>query len=98
MRDDSAAIELVNKIGQDALSVVRICKNLESIIYNLVRLAKPNKKYFGIFSGLISTALILPLFYVISSISANFAIRLETPMIIYPSIVLALNRGSVSEP
>jgi hypothetical protein len=93
-KEVSIAKQSASKIGPAAVGLVTACDNLYSLVNNLERLAaKPNKKDFGIFSGLISAALFFPLFFVISWANANYKIGIDPLMIIYPSIILALIGG-----
>jgi len=84
------ASDLFSKAGDEAVVYVRMCDQLYNSVNNLERISKPNKKDFGIFSGLVSCALFLPLFLIISWANWFFKIGLEARTIITSSIVLAL--------
>ena len=84
------ASDLFSKAGDEAVVYVRMCDQLYNSVNNLERISKPNKKDFGIFSGLVSCASFLPLFLIISWANWFFKIGLEARTIITSSIVLAL--------
>ena len=89
----SAASDSAAKAGVQAASMVRMCTQLSERANNLERLAKPSKKDFGVFSGLIASALFLPLFLVVSWSNAAFSIGLNPTTLITSCLVLALIAG-----
>ncbi len=82
-----------SKVGPDAAPLVRFCTQLTNQINNLERLAKPSKKDFGALSGLVSCALFLPLFLIISWVNANSSVKLEGKAVIAAAMVMALIGG-----
>jgi hypothetical protein len=90
----SKARQSASKIGQDGVLFMRSCESLYSLVNNLERLAvKPNKKDFGIYSGLISAGLFFPLLFFISWANANYTNGIDPSMIIFASVILALIGG-----
>ncbi len=87
------ATNLISKGSPNIVVYIKMCNQLSEQINNLERLAKPNKKDFGAFSGIVACALFLPLFLIISW--ANFALKigLNPWTMIFSSLVLGLIGG-----
>lgn len=88
-----AARDSVSLAGPQAVGLVRYCDQLVEQIDNLERLAKPSKKDFGIFSGIVACVLFLPLFLVVSWANSIFNTGLEAPTLITTCVILALIGG-----
>ena len=82
-----------SEAGPAAVTLIRSCNQLSNQVKNLEMLAKPNKKDFGKFSGLISSALFLPLFLIVSWADFTFAMGLDAYMIMISTLFLALIGG-----
>jgi hypothetical protein len=89
----AAASDSAAKAGTQAAPLVRACAQLSDGVNNLERLAKPSKKDFGAFSGLVASALFLPLFLVVSWSNATFSIGLNAKTLISSCLILALIGG-----
>jgi|GEM_PF-2711261 len=87
------ARELISRGGPQAVPMLRLCSDIVEKTDNIERLAKPGKKDFGAYSGLISCALFLPLFLLISWANSRFDTGLEGNRLILSSIGLALVGG-----
>jgi hypothetical protein len=87
------ASDLAAKLGPQGVVIVRLCGNLRDQIYNLERLAKPKKKDFGTLSGIVASALFLPLFLVTSWANQRFAMGLSGGTVMYYTGFLALIGG-----
>jgi hypothetical protein len=87
------AADDVSKSGPQALPFLRTCEDLVARINNLERLARPKKRDFGIFSGLISCALFVPLLLAVAWANGAFGIGLEPGMMFSMIAVLALIGG-----
>jgi len=87
------AIEYLSGAGQSAAPFIRSCDQLLIRIKNLQRLSKPSKKDFGIFSGLISCALFIPLFIIASYINYVFGMGVDTKILFLTMIGLSLIGG-----
>lgn len=87
------ARDFASEAGPLAVGMVRSCNQLTNQVNNLELLAKPNKKDFGKFSGLVSFALFLPLFLLVSWANFTFEIGLEASLMISSVFFLALIGG-----
>jgi hypothetical protein len=87
------ASDEASEAGPQAVTLVRFCDQLSNQVKNLERLAKPNKKDFGAFSGLVASALFLPMFLVVSWANHALAIGLSASALITSCLVLALIGG-----
>lgn len=87
------ASDLFAKAGQDAVSFVRFCDELNSRISNIERLTKPSKKDFGKFSGIVASASFLPLFLVTSWVNSTFGVGVKASTIIWYCLGLSLISG-----
>jgi len=87
------AINSLSEAGPRNVPFVRLCNQLIDQVNNLERLAKPSKKDFGAFSGIVACALFLPLFLAMSWANSVFEIGLDAPRIITSCLVLALIGG-----
>ncbi len=83
----------ISQIGPQAVTLIRNCDNFADQIDNLERLAKPSKKDFGVFSGLITCGLFLPIFLVVSWASTTFNLGLNAWALITDCLILALIGG-----
>jgi hypothetical protein len=88
-----AARDLVSEAGLAATSFISICDRLSNQIKNMERYAKPSKKDFGIYSGIVSSALFLPLFLVASWANSVFEIGLGGLTLITSCLILSLISG-----
>jgi len=88
-----SAVDAASKAGPQAQILVRFCEMLRNQIENLETLAKPRKKDFGIFGGLVSCALFLPIFLLISWSSSRFELQLSGTTILQYSLFPALIGG-----
>lgn len=79
--------------GPGAVGMLRFCDQLSNQIDNLEKLAKPNRKDFGVYSGLVSCALFLPLFLAVAWANASFGIKLEPYALITSCLIIALIGG-----
>jgi len=79
--------------GPQAATFLRLCDQLSNQINNLEKLAKPDKKDFGAFSGLVSSAIFLPMFLIITWTSSTFGVGLKASTIIYSCLTLSLIAG-----
>jgi hypothetical protein len=82
-----------SQAGPQAVALVRFCDQLSIQVDNLERLARPSKKDFGAFSGLIACAAFLPLFLIVSWVNARLGAGLEGSTLITACLVLALIGG-----
>ena len=89
---DSAS-NMIAKAGPQAVPLIRLCNQISNQVNNLERLAKPTKKDFGAFSGVVASALFLPLFLVVSWANSTFEIGLDGKTLIVYCLVLALIGG-----
>ncbi len=80
-------------VGPQTATLIRFCDQLSNQINNLERLAKPNKKDFGAFSGLVACGLFLPLFLAVSWANSVFQLKLDASTILSSCLVLALIGG-----
>jgi len=87
------AINSLSEVGPHYVPFVRLCNQLIDQVNNLERLAKPSKKDFGAFSGIVACALFLPLFLAMSWANSVFEIGLDAPRIITSCLALALIGG-----
>lgn len=87
------ASNLVSEAGPSTTSFLRICDQLSNQINNLERYAKPNKKDFGVLSGIVSCVLFLPLFLVASWVNSVFEIGLGGLTLITSCLILSLIGG-----
>lgn len=87
------ANEHFSKGGTETVSMVRFCDQLADQMRNLERLARPDKKDFGKFAGLITCALFLPIFLVVSWANSQLQIGLDTYKLMGSCLVLALIGG-----
>lgn len=83
----------VSQAGPQAVGLVRYVEQIAGQIDNLQRLAKPTKRDFGVFSGLVSSALFLPLFLAISWGNSAFFVGLDAATLITTCLILALIGG-----
>ncbi len=88
-----AASDSASRAGPQAVTLVKSCNQLSNQINNLERLAKPRKRDFGALSGLVASALFLPLFLVVSWANSVFDVDLEGSTLITTCLVLALIGG-----
>ncbi len=88
-----AAIEAASSAGPQATPLVRLCNQLSNQVRNLEKTAKPNKKDFGAFSGLVSCALFLPLFLLVSWGNSAFGVGMGASTLAGSCIALALIGG-----
>lgn len=82
-----------SQAGPDAVTMVRYCDYLSRQVNNLERLARPNKKDFGVFSGVISCALFLPIFLLVSWGKSHFGVELQGANLLWTCVGLALIGG-----
>jgi hypothetical protein len=87
------AIEAASSAGPQATPLVRLCNQFSTQVRNLEKTAKPNKKDFGAFSGLVSCALFLPLFLLVSWGNSAFGVGLGASTLAAFCIALALIGG-----
>lgn len=87
------AIEHASKAGPQALPLVRSCDGLLARIQNLENLARPKKVDFGIYSGLISAALFVPLLVIAAWASHAFEFNLDGQTLFLTIAGLALIGG-----
>ena len=87
------ANRLFVKAGDDAVTLVKFCEELAERVNNIERIAKPTKKDFGIYSGLVSCALFLVLFLATSGANALFKLGVEPKFIIWSCVALGLIGG-----
>jgi len=88
-----AAIEAASSAGPQATPLVRLCNQFSTQVRNLEKTAKPNRKDFGAFSGLVSCALFLPLFLLVSWGNSAFGVGLGASTLAAFCIALALIGG-----
>jgi hypothetical protein len=82
-----------SKGGAQTVSMVRFCDQLSDQVKNLERLARPDKKDFGKFAGVITCALFLPIFLVISWANQQLHIGLDSYRLLGSCLMLALVGG-----
>lgn len=87
------AIVHASHAGPQAIPLVRSCEGLLSRIQNLERLARPKKADFGIYSGLISAALFVPLLVVASWTNSTFGLEPDSTTFFLTIVGLALIGG-----
>jgi hypothetical protein len=87
------ARDSASEAGSQAVPMIRSCNNLTNQVKNLELLARPNKKDFGKFSGLVSFALFLPLFLIVSWSNFTFEMGLDANLMIGSVFFLALIGG-----
>ncbi|MBI3530766.1 MAG: hypothetical protein HY067_22705 [Betaproteobacteria bacterium] len=87
------ATEHVSKAGPQAVVLSRLCDALLARIQNLERLARPKRADFGIYSGLISCALFVPLVLIASWASKNFGIVFDGKILLPTVVALSLIGG-----
>ena len=87
------AIENASRAGPQAVPVVRSCDDLLSRISNVERLARPRKTDFGIYSGLISARLFLPLLVIASWARSAFGFELDGKTFFLAIVGIALVGG-----
>ena len=87
------ANEHFSKGGAQTVSLVRSCDQLADQMRNLERLARPDKKDFGKFAGLITCALFLPVFLVVSWANSQLHIGLDSYRLMGSCLLLALVGG-----
>src|ERR1019366_1132003 len=87
------AVDAAARTGDQGATLVRFCEQIRNQIDNLEALAKPKKKDFGIFSGLVSCALFLPIFLCISWSKSAFQLDLGGTQVLMYSLFLALVGG-----
>ncbi len=87
------AVDAAARTGDQGATLVRFCEQIRNQIDNLEALAKPKKKDFGIFSGLVSCALFLPIFLCISWSKRTFQLDLGGTQVFTYSLFLALVGG-----
>lgn len=87
------AIDHASRAGPNAVPIVRSCDGLLMRIQNLEKLARPRKADFGIYSGLISSALFVPLLLVASWTVSRFGIELDNGTLFVTVVGLALIGG-----
>jgi hypothetical protein len=85
---DSAA-----EAGEDAVAMVRHCEQLGTQVDNLEKLAKPNKKDFGILSGLVACAGFAVLFLITSWANSAFELGVDASKLLYACTSLGLVGG-----
>jgi hypothetical protein len=88
-----AAVDAASRTGDQGATFVRLCEQMRNQIDNLEALAKPKKKDFGIFSGLVSCALFLLLFLGISWSNSAFRLELGGTQVLTYSLFPALVGG-----
>jgi hypothetical protein len=88
-----AAAQAAPKTGQNAEVMVRMCNQALNTISNLERYAKPTKKDFGVLSGVLSCALFLPLFLLVSWANRAFQVGMGGESVIIPCVGLSLIGG-----
>ena len=87
------ARNLIAEAGPQAVTFVRFCDRLTRQIDNLEKLCSPSKKDFGIYSGLISSAIFFPVFLVSSWANAEFKMGIPGGNIFLTSIFFSLIGG-----
>jgi hypothetical protein len=87
------AINHASKAGTDAAPFVRACETLLVRINNLQRLAQPQRADFGIYSGMISSLLFVPLIVVASWANKDFGTHLPGAMLFSTVVGLSLIGG-----
>ena len=87
------AMEYLSNAGPNATPLIRMCDQLLVRIKNLQRLSKPNKKDFGVYSGLISCALFVPLFIISSYATHSFGFQVDAKILLSTTFGLALIGG-----
>lgn len=89
----SLAKEHSAKSGEQSLNLLRFCIMFENKISNLEKLARPNKKDFGKFSGIIACSIALPIFFFLSYTNYYFQLELTGKELITRSFLIALFGG-----
>jgi hypothetical protein len=79
--------------GPDALGVLRNLEQLMQRIDNLERLARPRRSDFGLYAGLISAALFLPLFGVAAWVRKQYGLDIGGAQLFSSMLGLALIGG-----
>lgn len=87
------ASECFSKGGPQFVSLVRFCDQLSYQVQNLERLARPDKKDFGKYAGIISCALFLPVFSIVSLLNQRFHIGLNGYHLMGACLALSLIGG-----
>jgi len=87
------ASESASEAGLQGAVVIRFCNQISDQVNNLERLAKPSKKDFGKFSGLVACGLFLPLFLIVSLVNFKFSMNLGQQTLVIISLVPALIGG-----
>ena len=87
------ATDHLSKAGASAVPIIRQCDTLLARVNNLERLARAKKTDFGIYSGLISSALFVPLVLAASWTNKTFDIGLDGKMLILTVVALSLIGG-----
>src|SRR5205807_2584932 len=77
----------------DAGRLLRTARGLEQQLDNLERLARPTKRDFGVFSGLIACAMFAPLLATVAIVNSVFSLDIGGTLIIETCVVLALVAG-----
>ena len=90
-------VELARKSASEAgiqgTAFIRFCNDVSDRVKNLERIAKPNKKDFGKFSGLVTCGIFLPLFLIVSFVNFKFSMNLGQQTLVIMSLVPALIGG-----
>lgn len=85
--------ECAAKAGPQAIVLVRFCEQLTNQIKNLERLARPTKKDFGIYSGLVTAGIFAVLLLTTSWANSAFQLGLGPEKLITANMTLALIAG-----
>ena len=85
--------ELILRAGPTMVPLVKMCNDLTVRLDNLERLSKPNKKDFGIYSGLISVACFAFLLILVAWVNDQFSLNLEFEYLYGIPVVLGLIGG-----
>ncbi|UJS20745.1 MAG: hypothetical protein L3J18_17955 [Candidatus Brocadia sp.] len=85
--------ETLAKAGPQATAMVRFTEQVANQVRNLERLARPTKKDFGVYSGLVTTAAFAALFLLTSWANAIFGLNLSSVRLITTCAVIGLIAG-----
>lgn len=83
----------VSQLGPAATAHIRFYDSLLTRSVNLERFAKPNKKDWGAYSGLVAAGVFLPLFVIASWANMTFEVGVHASMLFTSCIFVALIAG-----
>lgn len=87
------AISSISQLGPIAVPLIRSCETILARIDNIEKLARPTKKDFGIYSGLVAAIAFLPILAIASWANASFNVGVPPSLLFSSCLVVALIAG-----